>query len=103
MHAACITACMSVPGMRNGLVISASHNPHADTCLPYISCLQVTPPESMTPRCRHSTTTTSLGPGLTEVLVFGGYRERWGDAIAETTILRFGELLELVNMATIVC
>ncbi|XP_064393183.1 kelch domain-containing protein 2-like [Halichondria panicea] len=51
---------------------------------------EVTPPESMTPRHYHSITATSLGPGLTEVLVFGGLRERLGDhAIAETTILRF--------------
>ncbi|XP_064393790.1 uncharacterized protein LOC135341208 [Halichondria panicea] len=48
---------------------------------------EVTPPESMTPRFLHSITATSLGPGLTEVLVFGGLSE--GDPIAETTILRF--------------
>ena len=66
-------------------------------------CLQVTPPESMTPRYYHSITATSLGPGLTEVLVFGGQRKWMGDAIAETTILRFGEqLLVHVAMATIV-
>ncbi len=64
-------------------------------------CLQVTPPESMTPRYWHSITATSLGPGLTEVLVFGGSRERLGRPIAETTILRFGEqLLVHVAMAT---
>ncbi len=57
----------------------------------------------MTPRYYHSITATSLGPGLTEVLVFGGRREWLGDAIAETTILRFGEqLLVHVAMATIV-
>ncbi|XP_064393791.1 kelch domain-containing protein 2-like [Halichondria panicea] len=50
---------------------------------------EVTPPESMTPRFLHSITATSLGPGLTEVLVFGGLRKVGGDAIAETTILRF--------------
>ncbi|XP_064393335.1 myosin heavy chain, muscle-like [Halichondria panicea] len=50
---------------------------------------EVTPPESMTPRYSHSITATSLGPGLTEVLVFGGKWEWWGDAIARTTILRF--------------
>ncbi len=66
-------------------------------------CLQVTPPESMTPRLYHSITATSLGPGLTEVLVVGGRREMFADAIAETTILRFGEqLLVHVAMATIV-
>ncbi len=63
----------------------------------------MTPPELMTPRYWHSITATSLGPGLTEVLVFGGQWERWGDAIAETTILRFGEqLLVHVAMETIV-
>ncbi len=57
----------------------------------------------MTPRSYHSITATSLGPGLTEVLVFGGKREALGDTIAETTILRFGEhLLVHVAMATIV-
>ncbi len=65
----------------------------------FIFCLQVTPPESVTPRYYHSITATSLGPGLTEVLVFG----RWsnGSIVAETTILRFGEqLLVHVAMAT---
>ena len=67
-------------------------------------CLQVTPPESMTPRSYHSITATSLGPGLTEVLVFGGkHNTLFGYATAETTILRFGEqLLVHVAMATIV-
>ena len=66
-----------------------------------ILCLQVTPPESMTPRCLHSITATSLGPGLTEVLVFGGRSVIV--PYAKTTILRFGEqLLVHVAMATIV-
>ncbi len=64
-------------------------------------CLQVTPPESVTPRCVHSITATSLGPGLTEVLVFGGKQTFLGNPIADTTILRFGEqLLVHVAMAT---
>ncbi len=63
--------------------------------------MQVTPPESMTPRYWHSITATSLGPGLTEVLVFGGKQEDY-TTVAETTILRFGEqLLVHVAMATI--
>ncbi len=63
-------------------------------------CLQVTPPESVTPRWAHSITATSLGPGLTEVLVFGGMLEN-RRTVAETTILRFGEqLLVHVAMAT---
>ncbi|XP_064393174.1 uncharacterized protein LOC135340746 [Halichondria panicea] len=49
---------------------------------------EVTPPESMTPRCFHSITATSLGPGLTEVLVFGGQQEDYM-TVTETTILRF--------------
>ncbi|XP_064393126.1 uncharacterized protein LOC135340711 isoform X2 [Halichondria panicea] len=48
----------------------------------------VTPPESMTPRHLHSITATSLGPGLTEVLVFGGLSEN-NETVAQTTILRF--------------
>ncbi len=52
----------------------------------------MTPPESMTPRYYHSISATSLGPGLTEVLVFGGL-QKGGYPIAETTILRFGEQL----------
>ncbi len=66
--------------------------PHVSShCLVYVLCLQVTLPESMTPRFHHSVTATSMGPGLTEVLMFGGCRA--GDIIAETTILRFGEQL----------
>ncbi len=54
-------------------------------------CPQVTPPESMTPRHSHSITAISLGPGLTEVLVFGGLQRFGENPIAETTILRFGK------------
>ncbi len=53
--------------------------------------LQVTLPESMIPRLFHSITATSLGPGLTEVLMFGGIQRSGGNPIAETTILRFGK------------
>ncbi len=74
----------------------------SSNCLPYILYLQVTLPESMTPRFRHSITATSLGPGLTEVLMFGGNCKVQRDIIAETTILRFGEQLQLVILATIV-
>ena len=41
-----------------------------------------------------SITATSLGPGLTEVLLFGGRLEYWGDLVAETTILIFGERVD---------
>ena len=69
-----------------------------------ILCLQVTLPESVTQRYFHSITATSLRPGLTEVLVFGGKPTsyRYLTTVAETTMLRFGEqLLVHVTMATI--
>ena len=56
----------------------------------YFLFLQVTPTESMEPRCYHSITATCLGPKLTEVLVFGGILENL-KTVAETTILKFGE------------
>ena len=57
----------------------------------------------MTPHYYHSITAISLGPGLTEVLVFGGKQEVGRDPLAETTVLRFSEqLLVHVAMATIV-
>ncbi len=49
----------------------------------------------MKSRYGHSLTATNLGPGLTEVLMFGGKQMRKGASIAETTILRFGEGLEI--------
>ena len=58
--------------------------------LVHSSHLQITSPVPMKGRCHHSITATSLGPGLTEVLVFGGSRQLYGNPIAETTILRFG-------------
>ena len=61
------------------------------------SHLQVTPPESVRGRSGHSITATSLGPGLTEVLMFGGRLEWSGDTIAETTILTFGEGVDTVH------
>ena len=54
------------------------------------SHLQVTPPESVKQRYRHSITASRLGPGLTKVLMFGGSHEFVGDAIAETFTLEFG-------------
>ncbi|XP_064393334.1 kelch domain-containing protein 2-like [Halichondria panicea] len=45
-------------------------------------------PESVKPRYFHSITATSLGLGLTEVLVFGGRLENHR-TVDETTILRF--------------
>ncbi len=60
----------------------------------YFYSIQVTPPESMKPRWGHTLTAISLGPGLTEVLLFGGCLKSFGDLIAETTLLRFGELVK---------
>ena len=58
---------------------------------------QVMPPESVRGRYGHSITAFSLGPRLTEVLMFGGVLKLLGDPIAETTILRFGEGVEIVH------
>ena len=52
------------------------------------SHLQVTPPESVKQRFKHSITASRLGPGLTKVLVFGG--SHGGASIAETATLKFG-------------
>ena len=97
--------CISIPHIRNH---SATHfylcvakilqSPVYSIHVEQNFYFQVTPPESMTPRYYHSITATSLGPGLTEVLVFGGHREWGGNDLAETTILRFGEQL-LVHAA----
>ena len=54
------------------------------------SHLQVTPPESVKQRWKHSITASRLGPGLTKVLVFGGQHKNGGAAIAETATLEFG-------------
>ena len=49
----------------------------------------------MKPRCRHSLTAFSLGPGQTEVTVFGGTAEPWAGSddkqpkLADTTLLQF--------------
>ena len=74
--------------------------PQAPTCLQpcYLaisSHLQVTH-ESVRGRYGHSITATSLGPGLTEVLVFGGRLKLTGVPLAETTILRFGEGVDIL-------
>ena len=63
----------------------------------YSSHLQVIPPKSVRGRWGHFITATSLGPGLTEVLMFGGQLKWGGDLIAETTILRFGEGVDTVH------
>ena len=54
------------------------------------SHLQVTPPESVKQRYRHSITASRLGPGLTKVLVFGGQYVWFGDPITKTATLEFG-------------
>ena len=52
-------------------------------------------------RCRHSATSFSLGPGLAEVVVFGGCSKwprnhrsypNFSHILADTVVLQFGEL-----------
>ena len=59
---------------------------------------QLTLPEGAQPRMEHTVTAFSLGPGRTQVTMFGGCPKwEWGkplDAqlkLAETTVLEFGE------------
>ena len=65
--------------------------------IPYLS--QLTLPEGAQPRMWHTATALSLGPGLTQVTMFGGCpkweREKSLDTqqkLAKTTVLDFGEL-----------
>ena len=56
---------------------------------------QLTVPEGAQPRVWHTVTAFNLGPGRTQVTMFGG-RPKWeggnSDAkLAETTVLEFGE------------
>ena len=55
--------------------------------------IQLTLPDDVqSTRCLHSTTATTLGPGLVEVIMFGGiddFKNR--TLIAATTILRFSK------------
>lgn len=52
---------------------------------------------ALKPRLSHSLTESSLGPGLTEVTVFGGTAEPWAGSdekqpkLADTTLLQFSE------------
>ena len=57
-------------------------------------------PDGVQSRCYHTIAAISLGPGLTEATVFGGLAkwipsatddEESKHAIAETTVLQFGE------------
>ena len=56
---------------------------------------QVTLPEGAQPRLWHTVTALSLGPGQTQVTMFGGCpkweRQKTDDAQAKTTVLVFGE------------
>ena len=65
------------------------------------SHLQVTPPELVKPRYRHSITASRLGPGLTKVTVFGGSHV-WNGGnpipIAETATLEYGMCRTLCPM-----
>ena len=56
---------------------------------------------ALKPRSAHSLTAFSLGPGLTEVTVFGGSAEPPAGSdetlpkLADTTLLQFSELLNV--------
>ena len=56
---------------------------------------------ALKPRWWHSLTAFSLGPGLTEVTVFGGTAEPFAGSdetqpkLADTTLLQFSELLNV--------
>ena len=80
----CVVQCTSMYISHPSMSVHSSH-------------LQVTPPESVRGRYYHSITATSLGPGLSEVVMFGGQLKYWGDPIAETTVLRFGEGVDTVQ------
>ena len=65
---------------------------------------------ALKPRLGHSLTAFSLGPGLTEVTVFGGGAEPLTGSdetqpkVADTTLLQFSELLNVhVHTCTITC
>ena len=54
---------------------------------------------TLKPRAGHSLTAFSLGPGLTEVTMFGGTAEPWTISdekqpkLADTTLLQFSECI----------
>ena len=54
---------------------------------------------TLKPRMSHSLTAFSLGPGLTEVTMFGGTAEPWAGSyetqpkLADTTLLQFSECI----------
>ena len=53
--------------------------------------MQVTLPQEMGPRCRHTATVLWFGPNFRMVVMFGGERKDLGIPIAETTFLHLGE------------
>ena len=57
--------------------------------------MQVTVP-TLKSRSDHSATSFSLCPGLTEVIVFGGFDDD-DEYLANTTVLRFGESTSCVS------
>ena len=65
---------------------------------PFLPTPQLTLPEAAQPRMWHTVTAFSLGPGRTQVTMFGGCPKveegKSEDAqpkLAETTVLEFGE------------
>lgn len=64
----------------------------------FLPSLQLTLPGDAQPRLRHTITSLSLGPGWTEVIMFGGCPKwKWGKLIdaqqklAQTTVMEFSE------------
>lgn len=54
-------------------------------------CMQVKVP-NLKAREGHSATEFSLRPGLTEIVIFGGADDIFGESkLSDTTVLRFGE------------
>ena len=68
--------------------------------------LQLTFHETAQTRLRHTVAALSLGPGWTQVIMFGGSPKwKWGKSVyaqqqlAKTTVLEFGEQTHKHNMA----
>ena len=82
-----------------GFSMNTMYFPAVCVC-PYYSCLSIiTMQVGITPKARyaHSLTDVSLGPGLTEVVEFGGSPEPWTGSdetqpkMADTTLLQLSE------------
>ena len=88
-----------------GSIVCNQHNINNDvvtqstTVNPFLPSPQLTLPEDAKPRWGHTATAFSLGPGRTQVTMFGGC-PKWEmgksddtqSKLSETTVLDFGEL-----------